>query len=110
MKDINQQARKNPTVKQHKEPNTQASFKSDLPYSSSRTPYVTHTNLHSHLFGYKSGRKIYTSALDFTLHAEPRGCLKCFKCVSGRGLNFNLHFKVHLVVSEKKSWRKEILL
>lgn len=48
MKDTDGQARKNPTVEQHKEPNTEASFKSGLPNLSSRSQYVTHTNLHSH--------------------------------------------------------------
>jgi len=96
MKETDQQARKNPTLKQHKESNTPASFKLGLPNWSSRSQHVTYTNLHSHFFGYI--RKKYTSALDFTLHSEPRVCLKH---VSGRGLNCNLHFKVHLVVSKK---------
>lgn len=79
-------------------------FKSSLPNLPSRSQCVTDTISHSHLFGYKSGREMHTSSLDFTLHAEPHVHLKC---VPGWGLNFNPHFKAHVVVIEK-NWGRNI--
>lgn len=97
---MEQQARKNPIVKHHKEPNTQASLNQDF----LTCLLVTDTLSHSHLFGYKSGREMHTSSLDSTLYAEPHVRLKC---VPGWGLNFNLHFKTHVVVIEK-NWGRNI--
>lgn len=75
MNDTGQQTRKSPTVKQDKEQNTQASFKCN----------VIHVNLHSHLFVYKAGRKIFTSFLYFTVHVEPHVFLKSCKHVLTKG-------------------------